>query len=209
MKHRVAVFASGSGSNFQALIDMQKGGDSLYEIALLVCDRPHAPVIERAHRAGIPVFSFRAKEYPDKQAYEEVICQQLQKYQITWVVLAGYMRMIGARLLNAYGGRMINLHPSLLPAFKGKDAIKQAYEYGVRITGVTVHFVDEGMDTGPIIAQEAVPITEQDSLETLTAKIHHLEHQILPRVLNQLVAGERFNPSVIKNSTREENQHED
>ncbi len=184
---KVAVFASGSGSNFQALVDFERLGGATYEVALLVCDRPNAYVIERANMLGIPVYSFSTKEFIDKAEYEAEIVEQLEKHDIEMVILAGYMRLIGPTLLNAYEGRIINLHPSLLPAFPGKDGIGDAYRYGVKVTGVTVHFVDEGLDTGPIIAQQAITIDEEDQLEDVEKKIHALEHQLLPKVVNQLV----------------------
>lgn len=191
MRSKVAVFASGSGSNFQALVEYTQRGDAAYEVALLVCDQPQAYVIERAKRSGISVFAFSAKDYPDKQAFETEILAQLQAYEIEWVVLAGYMRLIGTTLLDAYEGRMINLHPSLLPAFAGKDGIGDAYRHGVKVTGVTVHFVDAGLDTGPIIAQEAVMIEEGDRLEDVARKIHAMEHQLLPKVVNDLALKQR------------------
>ncbi|MBO8164737.1 MAG: phosphoribosylglycinamide formyltransferase [Brevibacillus sp.] len=187
---RLAVFASGSGSNFQAIVEATRDGRLAgAEVALVVCDRPGAYVLERAGRLGIECFVFDPRQYPDKAAFETEIVQQLQARDISFVVLAGYMRLVGPVLLAAYEGKMINLHPSLLPAFMGKDAIRQAYEYGVKLTGVTIHFVDAGLDTGPIIAQRAVTVEEADTLETLTARIHAVEHQLLVEVLKDVVAG--------------------
>ncbi len=186
---KIAVFASGSGSNFQRLADIEKAGKSSYEIALLVCDRPDAYVVERARTLGIPAFTFLASDYPDKAAYETLIIEKLAEYPVEWIVLAGYMRIVGPKLLEAFEGKMINLHPSLLPAFAGKDGIGDAYKYGVKVSGVTVHFVDEGLDTGAIIAQEVISIAEDDRLEDVKTKIHALEHQLLPQVVNLLVQG--------------------
>lgn len=186
---RLAVFASGSGSNFQAIVEATRDGRLAgADVALVVCDKPGAYVLERADRLGVAKFVFDPRAYPDKAAFEQEIVRELQQRDISFVVLAGYMRLVGPVLLSAYEGRMINLHPSLLPAFLGKDAIRQAYEYGVKITGVTVHFVDAGLDTGPIIAQRAVPIEPADTLETLTARIHAVEHQLLVEVLQDVVA---------------------
>lgn len=194
---KIAVFASGSGSNFQALADLERAGSSAYEIALLVSDQPDAYVVERAKAMGVPVFSFRARDYANKDAYETAVIEKLVEHRVDYIVLAGYMRIVGSKLLDSYEGKMINLHPSLLPAFAGKDGIGDAYNYGVKISGVTVHFVDEGLDTGAIIAQEAVIIDENDHLEDVKAKIHALEHQLLPKVVNQLVQGK-----VVKNGRR-------
>ncbi|UFJ41010.1 phosphoribosylglycinamide formyltransferase [Brevibacillus humidisoli] len=187
---RLAVFASGSGSNFEAIVEATRDGRlSGAEVALVVCDKPGAYVLERAARLGIDSFVFNPKEYPEKAAFEQEIVQELHRRDVSFVVLAGYMRLVGPVLLSAYEGKMINLHPSLLPAFMGKDAIGQAFSYGVKITGVTVHFVDAGLDTGPIIAQEAVPVAPADTLETLTARIHGVEHQLLVEAIQDVVAG--------------------
>jgi len=185
---RLAIFASGSGSNFEAIVQgVQSEQLTGVEVALLVCDKPGAKVLERAERLGIPAFVFQPKEYADKTAFEKEIVTQLQKLDVTLVVLAGYMRLVGETLLSAYEGKIINLHPSLLPAFPGKDAIGQALDYGVKITGVTVHVVDAGLDTGPIIAQLPVAVQDTDTKETLAARIHEVEHGLLVEVIGLLV----------------------
>lgn len=187
---RLAVFASGSGSNLQVLLDKANANDlGGATIALVVCDKPEAKAVERAKQAGVPCLALVPREFPDKRAYEERILQELEHRGIDWIVLAGYMRLCGSTLLQAYGGRIINLHPSLLPAFPGKDAIGQAFDYGVKYTGVTVHFVDEGMDTGPIIAQEPVRIYNDDTKEELASRIHEVEHRLLPQVVTELALG--------------------
>ncbi|WP_134699689.1 phosphoribosylglycinamide formyltransferase [Ammoniphilus sp. YIM 78166] len=187
---KIAVFASGTGSNFAAVVEAVKEGRlKNIEIALLVCDRPGALVIKRAEQESIPVFSFQPKEYPDKAAYEQLVLDKLQEQGVELIVLAGYMRLIGPTLLHSYSSRMINLHPSLLPAFTGKDAIGQALDYGVKITGITVHFVDAGMDTGPIIAQRNVEIESGETKETLSHKIQIQEHQLLPEVIGWIAEG--------------------
>ncbi|AKF93299.1 phosphoribosylglycinamide formyltransferase [Brevibacillus laterosporus] len=184
---RIAVFASGSGSNFEAIVQAtQDGRLPSLEVALLVCDQAKAYAIKRAERLGIPVFLFSAKDYVSKEAFEQEILVQLKQEEIDFIVLAGYMRLIGNVLLTSYQGRMINLHPSLLPAFPGKDAIKKAWEYGVKVMGATVHFVDEGMDTGPIIDQEVIFVHKEDTEESLQQKIHEVEHRLLIRVLQGL-----------------------
>jgi len=185
---KLAVFASGSGSNFAAIMEAIRGQRIQgAEVVLLVCDKPGAYVLERAASFEVPTFVFSPKDYPDKKAFETDILHQLEEAGVELIVLAGYMRLIGETLLKAYGGRIINLHPSLLPSFPGKDAIGQAYRYGVKITGVTVHFVDEGMDTGPIIAQRVVPVEEEDTLESLEKRIHSVEHELLPEVIQMII----------------------
>ncbi|MBO9131268.1 phosphoribosylglycinamide formyltransferase [Bacillus sp. 165] len=185
--NRLAVFASGNGSNFQAIIDAWETGRLEAEICLLVCDRPEAKAIERAKKHGIPVFAFHPKAYSSKEAFESDVLAHLQEAKADWIILAGYMRLIGGTLLSAYGGRIVNIHPSLLPSFPGKDAMGQALQAGVKITGVTVHYVDEGMDTGPIIAQQAVAITEGETLETLQKKIHEVEHSLYVHTIGKLL----------------------
>ncbi|MBN2908239.1 phosphoribosylglycinamide formyltransferase [Polycladomyces sp. WAk] len=187
---RIAVFASGSGSNFEALVKASREQGWPGEIVLLVCDRPGAKALERAERLDVPARSFVPKSYPDKAAYEADVLQLLREYQVDWIVLAGYMRLIGPTLLTAYYGRIVNIHPSLLPEFPGKHAVRQALEKGVKWTGVTVHLVDEGMDTGPILAQEPVPVEDGDDETTLTSKIQTVEHRLYPEVVLRLIRGE-------------------
>ncbi|TNJ64519.1 phosphoribosylglycinamide formyltransferase [Paenibacillus hemerocallicola] len=186
---RIAVFASGSGSNFQAIVDAVQAGKLDVEVGLLVCDRPGAKVAERAAAAGVETFAFRPKEYASKEAYESEIVKRMQEQRIDLVVLAGYMRIISDTLLQPYEGRIVNIHPSLLPSFPGLDAIGQALAHGVKVTGVTVHFVDGGMDTGPIIAQRAVEVAEGDTADTLADKIHPVEHELYPSVIRAIREG--------------------
>jgi phosphoribosylglycinamide formyltransferase-1 len=186
---RIAIFASGSGSNFQAIVDAVQSGKLDVEVGLLVCDKPNAKVVERAAAAGVDTFAFRPKEYPSKEAYEAAIVERLQKKEIDLVVLAGYMRIITDTLLKPYEGRIVNIHPSLLPSFPGLDAIGQALAHGVKVTGVTVHFVDGGMDTGPIIAQRAVEVAGGDDAESLASKIHPIEHELYPHVIRAIREG--------------------
>ena len=181
MKMRIAVFASRRGSNLlainDAIISGKLGGVSL---DLAVCDRPDEPVAELVQERNIPHFIFCPKDYADKNTFEKVIAEKLKAAKIELVVLAGYMRLVGAELLERWEGRMINLHPSLLPDFPGKDAIGQAWRAGVKETGVTVHFVDAGMDTGRICLQQKVTVDPDDTVESLSEKIHLLEHKLLP-----------------------------
>jgi phosphoribosylglycinamide formyltransferase-1 len=185
----IAVFASGSGSNFEALVNRSRKEDWPVPVSLLICDRPGAGVLGRAARLGVPAVSVLPREFPDKAAYEREVLRILRERNIEWIVLAGYMRLIGETLLEAYPWRIINIHPSLLPAFPGKNAIEQAFYHPVKVSGVTVHFVDAGMDTGPIIAQEPVRIEEGDNLERFAEKIHATEHRLLPEVIRKLITG--------------------
>ncbi|SFT19372.1 phosphoribosylglycinamide formyltransferase [Paenibacillus sp. BC26] len=187
---RVAVFASGFGSNFGALVDAAKNqrldGASL---ELLVCDKPEAPVVARAREADVDVFAFRPKEYASREAYETEILAELKRRGIELIVLAGYMRILTPVLVEPFFGRMINVHPSLLPAFPGVNGIGQALAYGVKVTGVTVHYVDGGLDSGPIIAQRTVEVADGDTLETLAPRIHAAEQALLPWVVSRIAAG--------------------
>ncbi|AIQ33752.1 MULTISPECIES: phosphoribosylglycinamide formyltransferase [Paenibacillus] len=187
---RIAVFASGQGSNFAALIDAQRAG-LLGEgnIELLVSDKPEAPVAKRAEDAGIPALLLRPKDFASREDYEAEIVAELQRREIGLVVLAGYMRLITPVLLTPYAGRIINIHPSLLPAFAGKDAIGQALEYGVKLTGVTVHFVDGGMDTGPVIAQRSIALQDNDTADSLAERIHKVEYELYPEVVGAFASG--------------------
>lgn len=187
---KIAVFASGTGSNLAALTAAQREGRlGGGVIELLVSDRPEAPVAQRAEEAGIPSLLLRPKDFADRGAYEAEIVAELQRRGIGLIVLAGYMRLITPVLLEPFKDRIVNIHPSLLPAFAGKDAIGQALAYGVKLTGATVHFVDGGMDTGPVIAQRAVPVLEGDTADTLAARIHAAEHVLYPETVAALAAG--------------------
>lgn len=192
MKPKLAVFASGSGSNFQAIVDAVESNRLDAEISLLVCDRPGVRVIERAEKKGIPAFVFSPKDYESKVHFEQMVVSELEGREVCFIALAGYMRLIGTTLLNRYSGKIVNIHPSLLPSFPGKDAARQALSAGVKITGVTIHYVDEGMDTGTIIAQEPVAVMSDDDLDTLQNRIQQVEHDLYPRTLSQLLRKESF-----------------
>ncbi|MGF2614359.1 phosphoribosylglycinamide formyltransferase [Rossellomorea vietnamensis] len=183
---KIAVFASGSGTNFQSIVDSVHSGKLQARVEILVCDRPDAFVIERAKAAGVAIFAFNPKEYKSKPDFEREIAAELLNRGVDFLVLAGYMRLIGNVLLENFPARIVNIHPSLLPSFPGKDAVGQAIDAGVKVTGVTVHFVDEGMDTGPIIAQEVVRISPFDNRHTLQEKIQDVEHQLYPETLTHL-----------------------
>ena len=184
---KIAVFASGFGSNFQALIEAVKQQTLNADIVLLVSDNPSSKAVERANAAGIDAFTFYAKDYAGKAAYEQAVLAELQKRQVEYIVLAGYMRIIGKTLLEAFPMRIINLHPALLPSFPGAHGIADAYHYGVKVFGITIHFVDEGIDTGKIINQFAFHAEENDTLETIETKIHQLEHQHYPETVDKTI----------------------
>ena len=184
---RVAILASGNGSNFEALAHQFQAGLLPGELIFVFSDHHNAYVLERAQRLNVRAFSCEVKEFTNKAVYEEALLQLLQEQQIDLIVLAGYMRIIGKTLLSHYSNRILNIHPSLLPSFPGLHGIKDAYEYGVKVTGVTVHLVDDGVDTGPIIAQEPVMILPEDSLESLEEKIHQTEHRLYPKVLRDML----------------------
>nr|WP_181348164.1 phosphoribosylglycinamide formyltransferase [Thalassobacillus sp. CUG 92003] len=183
---QLAVFASGTGSNFDAIMQAKQAGTLDAKVELVVCDRPGAPVIAKAEQAGVPVLVLRPKDFDGKALYEEHVLSACRAHDIDGIILAGYMRLIGPTLLASYQQRILNIHPSLLPAFPGKDAVGQALDKGVKMTGVTVHYVDDGMDTGPIIAQEAVPVADDDTKESLQAKIQAVEHRLYPEVIQSL-----------------------
>ncbi|CAI3292493.1 phosphoribosylglycinamide formyltransferase [Enterococcus cecorum] len=192
---RVAILASGNGSNFEALAHQFQAGLLPGELIFVFSDHHDAYVLERAQRLNVRAFSFEVKEFENKAAYEKALLQLLQEQQIDLIVLAGYMRIIGQTLLSYYSNRILNIHPSLLPSFPGLHGIKDAYEYGVKVTGVTVHLVDDGVDTGPIIAQEPVMILSEDTLESLEEKIHQTEHRLYPKVLRDVLLQSEKNKS--------------
>lgn len=183
----LAIFASGNGSNFEAVVQAVKEGKINAEVKILICDKEDAYAIKRAEQHQIPVFVFNVKEYASKEDYEKAILNQLQQLNIELIILAGYMRLIGKTLLDAFENRIINIHPSLLPSFPGLNAIGQALEAGVKVTGVTIHFVDAGMDTGPIIAQQAVIIEDDDTEEDLKEKIQQVEHELYPKTIQKVI----------------------
>ena len=185
----IAVFASGNGSNFQAIADAVKKGKIKANLKLLVCDNPGAFVLKRAERAGVKVLLIERKDYLSKKRFEEEIIRNLKAEAVDLIALAGFMRMLSPFIISRYKNRIINIHPALLPSFKGAQAIKDAYDYAVKATGVTVHFVDEEMDHGPIILQEAVKLASGDSLESIEKKIHKIEHKIYPEAIRLFVSG--------------------
>ena len=186
VKHKIAVFASGYGSNFEVIARAAKAGEIPAEVVLLVCDKAEARACQIAEQMNIPMFVFSAKEYASKAEYEASIVERCKQAEVELICLAGYMRIVGETLLNAYNGLIINLHPALLPSFKGAKAIEQAFEYGVKIFGATIHYVDESLDGGKIIAQRAVEY-DGDSLEEITAMVHNVEHQLYIETIKKIL----------------------
>lgn len=184
---KIAVFASGNGSNFEAIVKSMNQGEIEGAIVLVFSDRTEAYVLERAKSLQIPVRSFSPKQFTNKVEYEREILKELEAKEVELLVLAGYMRLIGPTLLNAYPNRILNIHPALLPEFPGLHGIRDAFEAGVKQTGVTVHYVDNGVDTGPILAQKRVNIEENETLASLELKIHQAEHQLYPEVIQDVI----------------------
>lgn len=184
----IAVFVSGNGTNLQALIDAEKKGAlDAGKIVLVVSNNPKAVALKRAHKAGITAFVLTEQGFASRKAYDRKIITRLKEQNVELIVLAGFMRILSGYFIEEYKGRILNIHPALLPSFKGRDGIKDAFEYGVKKTGVTVHFVEKEPDTGPIILQESVDITEADTLESLEKKIHAAEHKLYPEAVRIFV----------------------
>ena len=182
----LAVFASGTGTNFVAIAKACASGVINARVALLVCDKPGAPVLDRARELGVEAFAFSAKDYASKADYEAEMVKRLDAGKVDLVCLAGYMRIVGETLLKAYEGRIINIHPSLLPAFRGANAVEQAVAYGVKVYGITIHWVNSDLDGGKIIAQRAFPYEGSDP-----AEVHRIgqkiEHELYVETINKIL----------------------
>lgn len=190
MEKRIAVLASGSGSNLQAIMDaVENGAIRNAEIAVVVSDRKNAYALERARERNIPTKYLSAKSYVSREDYDRDLVTYLEEQRVDLVVLAGFMRLMTPYFVLAYHHRILNIHPSLLPSFPGAHGVADALAYGVKVSGCTVHFVDEGMDTGPIILQEAIPVRDDDTEESLHARIHQLEHRLFPKAIDLWVQG--------------------
>ncbi|MGE5280470.1 MAG: phosphoribosylglycinamide formyltransferase [Deltaproteobacteria bacterium] len=187
---RLAVLASGNGTNLQAIIDnIRKGALRGARVVLVVSDREKARALRRAAAAGIPASFEDPRKFPGRAAYDGHLVKVLRKARVDYVVLAGFMRILSPVFVRAFKNRVLNIHPALLPAFRGTDSIARAHRYGVRVTGVTVHFVDEKTDNGPVILQEAVAVRDTDSVAALEARIHRVEHRLYTQALQKLAAG--------------------
>lgn len=189
MALKIGVLISGSGSNLQAIIDEIEAGRLDAEIRVVISSRPDAHGLVRAKEAGIQTVALSKDVYADADMANEAIASELVRAGCEYVVMAGYMRKVTDAILAAFPDRVLNLHPALLPSFKGAHAIADAYEAGVKVTGVTVHFANAEYDKGPIVAQRAVEIAEDDTVETLEAKIHEVEHRLYPQVLQMIAEG--------------------
>ena len=203
---KIGVLASGRGSNFQSIIDNVKSGQIIAEMTVLITDNPEAYAIERCRKHNIESLVLKPGDFSDRNAYYTHIAEELMKRKVDLVVLAGFMRVVGKALIDKYPNRIMNIHPALLPSFPGLHGQKQAVDYGVKIAGCTVHFVDEGVDTGPIIIQAAVPAYHDDSDDSLSERILRKEHEIFPFAIrlfaeNKLKVNGR---KVIINGNREE-----
>lgn len=185
---RVAIFASGNGTNFEVLAKHFQSGDIPGQLSLLFCNHPDAPVMKRAQRLGVTAESFTVKSCGGKEEYEAQLLRLLQKYQIDFIALAGYLRVVGPTILKQYEHRIVNLHPAWLPEYPGLHSIEWAFNDRRKQTGVTVHYIDAGLDSGPIIAQRHVPILANDTVATLEARVHETEHQLYPEAVKQVLA---------------------
>ncbi|MGO9974232.1 MAG: phosphoribosylglycinamide formyltransferase [Solirubrobacteraceae bacterium] len=187
MPLRVAVLASGAGTNLQALLDQVHGRDGI-EIVAVASDKAQVPALDRARAAGVPLAVFARTGYADRGARDRAMAAWLLEQRVQLVVLAGYMQIVSPEFLAAFPSAVINVHPALLPAFPGLDAVSQAIAYGVKVFGVTVHFVDEGVDTGPVILQRAIELPEARDEDDVLERLHTIEHQLLPQAV-RLIAG--------------------
>jgi len=188
---RIGVLVSGRGSNLQALLDAWRGGTLGGEIAVVVSNVESAPALERARSAGVPT-EFRDHRGRPRESFDLELAQVLEARAVDLVCLAGFMRLLSAAFIERFAGRIVNVHPSLLPAFPGQHAQRQALEHGVKVTGATVHLVDAGLDSGPIVVQEAVPVLESDDVESLSARILEAEHRLYPKAVRSLLPGYRL-----------------
>lgn len=198
---RIAVLASGNGTNLQAILDSLHGRAAV-EVVAVASDKPGARALERATAAGVPTAVFERGDYADRDARDGAIGDWLEEREAALVVLAGYMQLLSGGFIRRFRNRIVNVHPALLPSFPGLDAVEQAVAHGVRVTGVTVHFVDEGVDTGPILLQEPVELTYTRPVEEVLDQIHAVEHRLLPRAIELIASGSvRFdeqNPRLVR-----------
>jgi phosphoribosylglycinamide formyltransferase 1 len=188
MAFRVGVLISGEGTNLQALLDTVHGRDGI-EVVCVGSNRAEARGLERAARAGVETGVFAKSDHPDRGARDAALGNWLDEHDVNLVVLAGFMEVLSGPFIRRFEGRIVNVHPSLLPAFPGVHAIEQALAHGVRVTGVTVHFVDEGVDSGPVILQEAFELPYARDIETVKERVHEIEHRLLPRAVALIAAG--------------------
>jgi phosphoribosylglycinamide formyltransferase-1 len=189
MSFNIAVLASGSGSNLQSIIDAVERGSLDAKICLVICNRSNAFALERAKKAGIPTATILHADFENREEFDAAMIEQLEAADVDLVVLAGFMRLLTPLFIQTFAGRIINIHPALLPAFKGAHGIADAVKYGVTLAGCTVHFVDEIMDNGAIIAQAVVPFASDESTETVQKRVLAFEHRLYPQVLQWIATG--------------------
>ena len=198
---RIVVLASGSGTNVQAILNQLHGGEEGIEVVAVGSDKPGARALERARKAGVEAAVFPTDEYEDRAARDRVLGDWIEERDADLVVLAGYMQLLSPEFIGRFRNRVINVHPALLPSFPGIDALQQAIDHGSKITGVTVHFVDEGVDSGPIILQRPVPIPPSRDWDEAEKAIHATEHALLPETIRLIAAGrvriDEANPRVV------------
>jgi len=185
----IAVFCSGEGTNLQAILDAIRAGRLRARVALVIADRPTAKALVRAARAGAAARCVIPADYPSRAAFERALIRECEAHGVRLICLAGFMRILSPLFVRRYRHRILNIHPALLPAFRGSRAIRDALRWGVTVTGVTVHLVDEEVDHGPILLQEAVPIAPSDTERTLLAKVHRVEHRLYPKAIDAMLAG--------------------
>ena len=183
----IAVFASGTGSNFLAIHDAILNNELPCKLSLFVTDKIHSKALQNAKKRSLNTYAFTANDFPSKEAYEKEILHKLQEQNIDLIILAGYMRIIGSTILNSYENNILNIHPSLLPLYKGKDAIGQALLDNATKTGVTVHYVDSGIDTGKIIIQEELEIHQNETRESLESRVHQIEHKLYIKAIKKVI----------------------
>jgi phosphoribosylglycinamide formyltransferase-1 len=186
---RLGVLVSGRGSNLQAILDATARPDFPARVVVVVSDREHAIALDRARRAGVVTAYVSPKDHSDRDAFDAAVSRVLEHARVELVCLAGFMRVLGRAFVRSWAGRIMNIHPALLPAFPGLAAQRQALDYGVKVTGATVHFVDEGVDTGPIVAQSSVPVNDADTEESLSARILIEEHRLYPEAIRLFALG--------------------
>jgi phosphoribosylglycinamide formyltransferase-1 len=191
----LGVLVSGNGTNLQAILDATRDGSLDARVSCVISNKTDAMALERAARAGVPALAIPHQTFDTRAAFDRALVSALREHGAEWIVLAGFMRVLTPELLRAFPGRVVNVHPSLLPSFPGTNAMRQALAHGVKLTGCTVHFVDEGVDSGPIIAQRAVEVVDGDDEHTLAERMHAAEHALLVGVLRD-IAGGRVRPSI-------------
>ncbi len=187
---RIAVLASGRGSNLEAILEAEKRGDlSSGRVVLVLSDCADAPVLEKAKKAGVKALFIDPKNHSSRESYDQALVDVLKAAQVDLVVLAGFMRLVSPLFVRSFPMQILNIHPSLLPSFPGTDGIEQALAHGAKVTGCTVHFVDEGLDSGPIVLQEAVPVIQRDTVHTLRSRVQAVEHRLYPTAIDLFCRG--------------------